>query len=241
MERQYEVGEHVTWHLVEGIPDPCDMYVKGYVSSIRDDGRVVVKTSGNNNPYDDLTLIMDESNERDFDIGHRSAAKAENGENDRQSYLSRENIRDLLSMGNSFTDSFPYLCKPGYYFKAPLPEGSLNDYKDAVVYYPTVFELGTLYYRDAHLDPVQRNEIVRNCVTVDNLLAICNNDERVTRQVHSLLKGESLLSSAFDKVYRQALIDVSTQDAAEGWNKTVGEIAEKSVRYDNTPIRHKRR
>ena len=181
-----------------------------------------------NNPYDDLTLIIDESNERDFNIGHRSAAKTANDDNVRQSYLTRENIRNLLSMGNSFTDSFPYLCKPGYYFKASLPEGSLNDYKDAVVYYPTVFELGTLYYRDAHLDPVQRNEIVRNCVTVDNLLAICNNDERVTRQVHSLLKGESLLSSAFDMVYRQALIDVSTQDAAEGWNKTIGGIVEKS-------------
>lgn len=34
---------------------------------------------------------------------------------------------------------------------------------------------------------------------------------------------------------------LSTQDAAEGWNKTIGENAEKSVQHDNTPIRHRGR
>ena len=227
MERHYEVGEHVIWHLAEGMPDPCDMYVKGYVKSIGDDGHVVVKTKGNNNPYDDLTLIIDDNNEKDFIIGHK--VPVNNKAEEPKKYLSRENIRDLLSMGNSFTASFPYLCKPGYFFKAPLPDGELADYKDAVVYYPTVFEMGTLYYRDEHLDPFQRNEIVRNCVTVDDLLTLCNNDERLTRQVYNLLNGESPMSSLFDNVYKQALNDISA------------DIAKKSDQLDFTPVRHRGR
>ena len=207
MQRDYKVGDKITWHMVEGMPDPCDEYITGYVSDVRDDGKVVVKTTGNNNGYDDMNLLVDDSNEDDFIVSNP--------------YLTKEDIRDLLFKGQSFTEVFPYLCKPGYYFKSDIPRENLSACKDAVVYYPTVFEVGTLYYQQEHLNPSQRNDIVRHCVTVEDLMTLCNDDEKVVREVHKLLKGEKLISSSFDKVYQKALNVVNSNDIEEGMVRRV--------------------